>query len=459
MSEFKLASPFQFRVLSTEQEKEWIEILGRVVRHDFHALPQYHRLEERRVKAVAQLFTYCEGDYVIALPLLLRPIGEPLPGWSDATSVYGYGGPIASHEKMPETVIRKFQVALGKELVKRRVVAVFSSLHPLIAQHDLLAGLGQYRVSGQTVSIDLTLPSERQWAQYRDNYKRRINKQRREGIVTCPHDQEECYLGEFCNIYEETMRRVNARQRYFFGGDYFRQLACELGPVLHVFVAIIGCKAAAAGLFTIRDGIVQYHLGGTRDEFLKLSPMLLLIDTVRLWANEIGAREFHLGGGVGANEDSLFHHKTGFSNQRHSFATWRWIVAPEIYHNLCEWRTRMNELQGLEPASADYFPVYRCPAASRVRLKPDGTEVKNIEPQIYLSPPHLGEAELELVKEAFASNWIAPLGPHVDGFEKEFAEYLGVAYAAALSSGTAAIHLALWLLGCRFRAMKCSARR
>ena len=55
--------------------------------------------------------------------------------------------------------------------------------------------------------------------------------------------------------------------------------------------------------------------------------------------------------------------------------------------------------------------------------------------------------ELELVKEAFATNWIAPLGPHVDGFEKELAGYTGVPHAAALSSGTAAIHLALRLLG------------
>ena len=63
--------------------------------------------------------------------------------------------------------------------------------------------------------------------------------------------------------------------------------------------------------------------------------------------------------------------------------------------------------------------------------------------RIYLSPPHIGSEELELVKEAFASNWVAPLGPHVDAFEKEFAEMIGVPYAAALSSGTAALHLAL----------------
>ena len=59
----------------------------------------------------------------------------------------------------------------------------------------------------------------------------------------------------------------------------------------------------------------------------------------------------------------------------------------------------------------------------------------------------MGAAELDLVKEAFASNWIAPLGPHVDGFERELAEYVGMPHAAALSSGTAALHLALRILG------------
>ncbi len=66
--------------------------------------------------------------------------------------------------------------------------------------------------------------------------------------------------------------------------------------------------------------------------------------------------------------------------------------------------------------------------------------------RIYLSPPHMGDKEFEFVKEAFESNWIAPVGPHVDMFEKEFCEITGARYAAAVSSGSAAIHLALILL-------------
>lgn len=66
--------------------------------------------------------------------------------------------------------------------------------------------------------------------------------------------------------------------------------------------------------------------------------------------------------------------------------------------------------------------------------------------RVYLSPPHMGDDELELVKEAFESNWIAPVGPHLDAFERDLAAYVGVPHALAVSSGTAAIHLALKLL-------------
>ena len=67
--------------------------------------------------------------------------------------------------------------------------------------------------------------------------------------------------------------------------------------------------------------------------------------------------------------------------------------------------------------------------------------------RVYLSPPHLGDIECTLVQEALASGWIAPVGPHVEAFEEEFAEAVGVPHAVALSSGTAAIHLALRLVG------------
>jgi dTDP-4-amino-4,6-dideoxygalactose transaminase len=69
--------------------------------------------------------------------------------------------------------------------------------------------------------------------------------------------------------------------------------------------------------------------------------------------------------------------------------------------------------------------------------------------RIFLSPPHMGGQELDFIREAFASNYIAPLGPMVDAFEKDFEAYTGIGHSVAVASGTAAMHLALHCLDIR----------
>jgi dTDP-4-amino-4,6-dideoxygalactose transaminase len=69
------------------------------------------------------------------------------------------------------------------------------------------------------------------------------------------------------------------------------------------------------------------------------------------------------------------------------------------------------------------------------------------EARIYLSPPDVSEVERKLLLEAFDSNWVAPVGPDLDAFEEQVAELVGVRHAVALSSGTAALHLALVAAG------------
>lgn len=67
--------------------------------------------------------------------------------------------------------------------------------------------------------------------------------------------------------------------------------------------------------------------------------------------------------------------------------------------------------------------------------------------KIYLSPPHMSGREMQYIQEAFDTNWIAPVGPNVDAFEEELCQYTGSKHALAVSSGTAAMHLALLALG------------
>lgn len=104
--------------------------------------------------------------------------------------------------------------------------------------------------------------------------------------------------------------------------------------------------------------------------------------------------------------------------------------------------TRRQALELMNQAYIDHLPVLD--GAGRVL---DVVSRKEIDQQILLSTPHMGNAEREYVEEAFQTNWIAPLGPNVDAFESELAELVGVKHAAAVSSGSAAIHLGLRLLG------------
>ncbi|HEV7868776.1 MAG TPA: GNAT family N-acetyltransferase [Chthoniobacteraceae bacterium] len=373
------------RILGTSDLAEWRAVLEQSWQHDFHQLPQYHRVAEQRGEGVAQLFVYAQSEHTIALPLLLRPVDLREPdGWQDATSVYGYGGPVASHEKVPVEVARNFQSALAEELERRRVISVFSRLHPLIANDGLLAGLGECPMNGQTISIDLTLPDEAQTARFSRSCRRSLRRLRELGFVGL-HDQEKRYLAEFVSVYLETMRRAGAQSSYFFDEAYFGLLTRELGEVSQLFVVLKNGEVTAGTLCTICDGIVQDHLGGTRDAFLKFSPDRLVVDTERLWAKESGARIFHLGGGVGAQQDSVFHYKAGFSDRQHSFRTWRWIIRPELYEELSAKSARRNAANGLSAVSAEFFPAYRCPTSPALAELSARTVVQSAEKEGCLS--------------------------------------------------------------------------
>lgn len=96
----------------------------------------------------------------------------------------------------------------------------------------------------------------------------------------------------------------------------------------------------------------------------------------------------------------------------------------------------------MNTAGINQVPVVdqnQCPMEVKLR--------REIDQRILLSTPHLGDSEMGFIEQAFRTNWIAPLGPNVDAFEMELAAYVGIGHAAAVSSGTAALHLALCVLG------------
>lgn len=355
-------------ILTTASAPEWRQVLAECPEHDFHHLPDYHAHSENHGEGLAHLLVYREAGYTIAVPLLLRPLvglpglAESARGLCDATSVYGYAGPVASHREIPDGVLRRFAAALESALRDLNVVTVFSRLHPLFDQRYLLAHCGDCVQTGRTVSLNLTRPVDEQYAGFRKSHRRGLKKLRELGVKVV-EDPELKHLDEFVQIYTASMRRVGAAAHYYFDREYFESLARGLGPAMRLFLVMHGSTIVAATMHSFYNGIVQAHLGGTADHALEWSPDKLLIDEVRLWACAHGYRVFHHGGGVGAQEDNLYRFKAGFSDTTHDFWTWRWVVDPAANQALCAERAAWNASQGLSPVADTFFPAYRALAA------------------------------------------------------------------------------------------------
>lgn len=352
-----------FFVIRSDQIISWQSVLDEVGDYDFYHLPDYHRLHEKLGFGEGLLIVFREGAKLIALPLLRRSISD-VPGleeydYYDATSVYGYPGPVFTPETTADvTFIKQFQVSLIEFAEKQRIVSFFSRLNPLLKNHNQLKGLGHVVGLNETVSINLSLPLDVQFAQYRKSHRYEVRRARRNG-VTCYLDANWSSYDEFTRLYTETMLRVNAASKYYFDKKYFYELRKALGKRLHLFVAELNGEVCSAALFVHTKEIIQYHLSATNAKCMDHALSKIVIDEARIWGSSINAQRLHLGGGVNSREDSLFRFKDGFSNSRHRFYIWKWIALQDAYQDITKTRLQWLHEQGNNRKPSDFFPSYR----------------------------------------------------------------------------------------------------
>ncbi len=236
--------------------------------------------------------------------------------------------------------------------------SAFLRLHPILNQNFNEVLVSQFcQVSGETISIDLSLSTTEMWQQTRREHRTCINRCKRDGFTTKMVNLQD-YIDVFIDIYTQTMERVEAKKLFYFDYKYFASLA-NMNENIHLCILELNNKVACAGIFTECCEIVQYHLGGTKNEFLKQAPSKLMFDYVRIWAKERGNKFLHLGGGVGAAKDNLYKFKAGFSQQRHSFLTLRLITDEEKYISLVKLRAKSLKTEPETLLESNFFPAYR----------------------------------------------------------------------------------------------------
>ena len=339
-------------------DSRWLEWLDQLP-HDIYHRPEYHLLSGFGHQGTPYMFSYREQpDRLFLWPYLSRDIFGSRD--CDVSSVYGYSGPLATPDA-------DFLSRAWEELVRhwrnQRVVSAFTRFHPLIGNAGLIEanpGSSQGLCSfGTTVSIDLTLPPQAQVLGYQKVLRQEIRKAREIGFVT-REDADWSHADSFVRLYRDTMTRRGGRPAYLIDEAWLEECRRALGSRVRLFVAEFQ-GAIAAALLAIEHGpFLHAHLTGTEAAVAAHSPLKVLLDGIRIWGTERGFRAFHIGGGLGGREDSLFQFKRRFSPVTHPFHIGRWILDPTRYRELESLHRARLADQGYQLANPDFFPAYRC---------------------------------------------------------------------------------------------------
>lgn len=334
------------------QAPEWSATLAATA-HDVYHLPEYVSLSAKHDGGVPRaLLAEDEQGRRLLLPLVIREIDG---GRTDATSPYGYPGPLVVGTGDPGFVAEAMAES-AQHLGTEGVVSAFVRLHPLLP----VEGLGEpwtVVYHGETVVMDLSEPTEELWRQTRSSHRRHVNKAMRQDHVfqmDAGADDDPA----FRDLYRATMARHQAASYYFFDDDYFDALREFLGDRYHIATVRIDGVVAAAALFTETCGFVEFLLSGHDDTYARSAPTIFLIHGARSWAKAKGYRWLHLGGGFGARADGLFGFKAGFSGATRPYHTMRIVLDPGAYRELSA-----EAGADVDPEdTSGYFPAYRLSA-------------------------------------------------------------------------------------------------
>jgi hypothetical protein len=279
-------------------------------------------------------------DTELVAPLIVREI--PSIDALDAISPYGYPGICAPAGVDGAIGPSKSAATIDSKAVDFSATGLVSAFIRHTLGEPPLSGAAERNV----VQIaDPGLPSKS-----RSSDRNQINKNRRAGyeveLVSGPATNAAQRAG-FLSVYEQTMRRAAAAERYFFGAAYFDRLLESGRSWLAVATAPTG-EIAAASLTVLSDGFLHYYLSGSADAHLRDSPMKNVLAALVELSAELGL-PLNLGGGLSPG-DRLEEFKRGFANREQPWHSSEIVCDREAYDRLSA---------GRDPGG--FFPAYRAP--------------------------------------------------------------------------------------------------
>jgi len=345
-------------IINLTQADRWDKIVTSFPNYDVYYLSGYIKAFELHGDGEPILLYYQGLSGKALCALMIRDVADderfygkiPHCRYFDAVTPYGYGGFIFDGDVDKGMLTDEFRQILKEYHIN----SVFFRFHPVLDNAEDNNDIVSVIPLGRTIAIDLSSP-EVIWANLKSNNRRQIRKAEKLG-VEIHHSDDTCLFKVFKEIYDETMRGDNAEEYYFFEDDFYASIANDLAGNYQIFYATYEYKIISIAIIIFANNQMHYHLAGSLHEFRPLAPNNLLFYKAALWGYEQGHKTFHLGGGLGSSEDSLYKFKATFNrNSDYQFAIGKSIIDREAYNYLLSLRCFSDE----EASSVSYFPQYR----------------------------------------------------------------------------------------------------
>jgi hypothetical protein len=276
----------------------------------------------------------------------------PFGTYFDLASPYGYGGFLF------EGAINKdenFNNVYSEFLKEKGIVSEFVRYHPLLQNVENMRNFSTITDLNKTIHIDLS-SEETVWNNIISKNKNVIRKAQKSGVVI-KYGKDWALFQKFIALYNNTMKRDNAIDYYFFKENFYRSLCNDLKDNCEIFYAVLDDKIISASIILFANGKMHYHFSGSDAEYRHLAPTNLLLYEAALWGYRNGFKTFHLGGGVGSTEDNLFKFKQAFNrNSGNQFSIGKRILNGKVYNELVKIR---QEKEVNFDENSTFFPLYR----------------------------------------------------------------------------------------------------
>lgn len=347
--------------INISEYQKWDNIIKCFTNYDIYYSPDYVKAFQLHGDGMPLLFYYDDKVTRAINVIMKRDIAKdakfsgnlPLDTYFDVITPYGYGGFLIEGKK-DEIAIKNIFEKYNEFCINNNIISEFVRFHPFLKNNIGLEKEYNIINLGKTVSIELK-SSKYIWDNLNSKNRNVIRKAKKYGVEIYWGRNKEL-LDIFIDMYNVTMDNDDAKDYYYFKEKFYNSILFDLKYNSLMFYAVYDGKIIAISIILFLNNIMHYHLSASVREYLTYAPTNLLLYEAACWGFNNGYDIFHLGGGLGSKEDSLYKFKKSFNKNNHNdYYIGKKVFDEKKYDELVEIRSGENNFD----KDSNFFPIYR----------------------------------------------------------------------------------------------------